>query len=263
MGKADKATECSLNGLTVMVTRPVEQAASLLKAIGSQGGVVKNYPLLEIHAAQTAPSAFDQLDQFDLIIFVSRNAVSHAWAYLNSGLPARLKVAAMGQATAAALQAHKQHVDFVPTDSFDSEGLLALEGLQSLPAQKVLIVRGQAGREHLAQGLENRGAVVEYAEVYRRFRTEQALTNAYQDVAAIVVSSTEALQHLAECARRDQQAWVFDKMLVVIHPRIALQASELGFTLRPVIVGQDHDQGLDCAIVDALKSIKQKYAMEH
>ena len=256
MGRAE---DLQLNGFKVLVTRPLEQATSLLEAIRAHGGVGEAFPLFEIQSSPKIPAVFDsptQLAQFDLIIFVSPNAVKYTWMRLDS-LPPGVKVAAIGQVTAAAIKANGQDLDFVPVDSFDSEALLALDGLQELQGQKVLIVRGQSGREHLAEGLRERGAEVEYAEVYHRLKTKQALTNEQADVGAIVVSSTEAIKHLAACAQRDQQSWVFGKTIVVIHPRIAMHARELGFTLSPVVVEPGHDEGLDYAIIKALKSIEK------
>ena len=252
----DKAEGLQLHGLKVLVTRPEEQAAPLLHAISAHGGEPKPFPLLEIKPSDSMPAAFERLDQFQLVIFVSRNAVKHAWAYLGSGFPTHIKVAAIGQGTADELMNNAQHVDYLPADSYDSEGLLALDALQSIQDLQILIVRGQSGREHLAKVLQQRGAKVEYAEVYQRLKTERVLTNADSDVDAIVVSSSEAFQHLATCAERDQQDWVFDKPIVVIHPRIAVHASELGFTLKPLVVEQVHEAGLDSAILNTLKSIK-------
>ncbi len=253
MGKAEGL---QLHGLKVLVTRPEAQAASLLNAISAHGGVPKHFPLLEIKPSDSMPAAFERLDQFRLVIFLSRNAVKYAWAYLSSGLPKHIKVAAIGQGTADELTDNGQHVDYLPSGSYDSEGLLALDALQSIQDEQILIIRGQSGREHLAKVLQQRGAKVEYAEVYQRLKTKRVLTNADADVDVIVLSSSEALQHLASCAKRDQQDWVFKKQIVVIHPRIAVHASELGFTLKPLVVEQVHEAGLDSAILNTLKSIK-------
>jgi len=255
----DKAEDLQLNGLKVLVTRPEEQATPLLEAIASHGGVAKSFPLLEIMQVDTIPSALAQLEQYQLIIFVSRNAVIHSWALLDANrkpsLPDQLKVAAMGRGTADELSARGQRIDHLPSTSFDSEGLLALAAMQSVQGQRILIVRGQSGREHMATVLRQRGAKVDYVEVYQRLKTKRVLTNQDSDVDAIVLSSSEAIQHLADCARRDQQAWVFAKQIVAIHPRIAMQAGDLGFTLKPVIAEQEHDSGLEFSILNALKSI--------
>ncbi len=251
----DKADRLQLNGLKVLVTRPKEQAAPLTEAISSYGGIPVEFPLLEIEPVSTKPPALDHLDKYNVIIFVSRNAVKHAWPFLSTGLPSHIKVAVVGQGTADELNSHHQQVHYLPSVSFDSEGLLALEAFQSLEGQRILIVRGQSGREHLASVLKQRGAEVEYVEVYQRLKTKRALTDEYADIDAIVVSSSEAIKHLAKCAVRDQQNWIFNTQIVAIHPRIAMQACELGFTLKPVVVDRVHETGLESAIVIALKLV--------
>ncbi len=260
MGKAE---DLQLNGLKVLVTRPEAQASALLRAISTHGGEAKYFPLLEIKPVAVMPPVLENLAHYQLIIFVSRNAVKYAWDFLQTnavanvetGLPATLKVAAMGRGTADELITRHQAVDFMPVDSFDSEGLLALDALQSIQGSRILIVRGQSGREHLATVLHQRGAAVEYAEVYQRLKTKRVLTNEEADVDAIVVSSSNAMQHLADCARRDQQSWVFDKQIVVIHSRIAMHAQQLGFTLKPVVVEPEHESDLESGILNALKSV--------
>lgn len=247
----------SIEGLSVLVTRPQEQAQAMLDAIQASGGVAKLFPLFVIEPVTVRPEAFDRLSQFDLMIFISPNAVKHAARFIAANAANLPIIAAIGQATARALEERGFHVAMRPAASFDSEGLLALDAMQTVHAQRVLIVRGREGRETLAEVLRERGAVVEYAEVYQRLKTKQALTNNYADVSAIVVTSSEALRHLAERANEDRQFWVFDKVIVVIHPRIALQAKGLGFTLRPVVVQQQRDRSLEYAVVEALESIQQ------
>ena len=164
------------------------------------------------------------------------------------------KFAAVGQATAAALEQHGHPADIVPTEHFDSEGLLAMPELEAVAGKRILIIRGQNGREKLVESLRSRGAKVDYAEVYSRLATKQALTFEADNIDVIVITSSEALVTLQQIAMDTDKPWLFDKQLLVLHERIAMRARELGFKLNPVIA----DQASEAALLDALHSIKCK-----
>ena len=253
MSKADSnENRNQLNGLKVLVTRPLEQSATLISAIESQGGIAHCFPLLEIQPVSPCPDNLNRLDEYSLIIFVSRNAVKYIQPCLAGAFPESLKVAAVGKATAASLEQNGQDVDITPASQFDSEGLLATAELMKVTGQRVLIVRGRGGREQLAETLRARGAHVEYAEVYQRIPTEQVLTYADADIDAIIITSSEALLNLQHIASQPGKAWLWEKQLVMLHERIAVRANELGFKLNPVIAKQASEE----ALIDALHLIK-------
>ena len=111
-------------------------------------------------------AAVGPADRYDLVIFVSANAVRFGADMLDQRRD--LKVAAVGQATAAALNAAGYRVSLMPSEGADSEALLAMPQLAHMAGQRVLIVRGTGGRELLSEVLTARGAQVQYAEVYTR-----------------------------------------------------------------------------------------------
>src|SRR6185312_7929856 len=90
-----------LTDLTVLVTRPAAQCAVLCEEIVRQGGSAIAFPAVEIEplaiAAAVAPV------EFDLVVFVSVNAVEHGARQISKG--SRTRIAAIGRATAAALAA--------------------------------------------------------------------------------------------------------------------------------------------------------------
>src|SRR5450631_4196009 len=162
-----------LRGLTIVVTRPRDQAAQLAQRIEQAGGIPLLFPLLDITAVQDTKTLFEQiarLGQFNLAIFISPNAVHYgmaairaAGAVLNS-----LKIATVGQSSAKALRESGISNVIAPTERFDSEGLLALPELQNVAGWRVMIFRGDGGRELLGDTLKARGATVEYATCYQR-----------------------------------------------------------------------------------------------
>jgi len=113
------------------------------------------------------------LDLYDHIIFISTNAVVHGLRPLADRWPqwpVNLKWYAVGDSTAAQLK--MAGIDPLVPVEFSSEGLLALPELTQVESQRVLIVRGQGGRETLKETLIKRNAIVDYLEVYQRFENE-------------------------------------------------------------------------------------------
>jgi uroporphyrinogen-III synthase len=141
----------------------------------------------------------------------------------------------------------------MPQQQFNSEGLLEVEDLQQLNNKQIVIFRGEVGRELLAQSLRQRGAQVEYAEVYRRIRPEcdtsevqQAGLNGVINIA--IVTSNEGLQNLYDMVGESGRRWLLHTPLAVVSQRNVELAQKLGFK-SSVIAKQASDEGL----VDAVK----------
>ena len=164
-----------LHGWRVLVTRPAAQAERLSDLIQKRGGEALQLPVIEISPPADPPGTENLLCRIgnaDLGIFVSRNAVTWTWKLLgeNRGLPGNIRLLAVGEGTAAELsRAGFDDVAHAGGTS-DSEALLQLPELQEerVRGKHVLIFRGMGGRELLADTLRQRGATVEYIEVYRR-----------------------------------------------------------------------------------------------
>lgn len=254
MPTADKS---SLHNMTVLVTRPEIQAQTLVAAIEQNGGQAIRFSLLDIQPCAEEPAAFARIEEFDLLIFVSRPAARYCWKFLPQTLPSSVKVAVIGSGTRDELLAQGCKPDYIPYGQYDSTGLLDLAALRQIEGKRVLIVRGQSGREELADGLRQRGASVSYAQVYTREPSKQALTRQHLECQAIVITSGEALAHLYELA--EQAGLLVDllgRQLVAIHRRLAGRATALGFTLEPWVAPQASDDGLLNALL-SLAAAKQ------
>lgn len=244
--------EQPLNGLRIVVTRPREQAVQLARRIEQLGGAPLLFPLLDIEAVPDTSVLHEQLGrlaQFDLAVFVSPNAVQYGMAAIRAcgGTPAGLKIATVGQGSARALRDHGVEHVIVPREQFDSEGLLALPELQQVDGWRVLILRGDGGRELLGDTLKARGATVEYACCYQRSKPQldvSALLAAEPD--AITVTSSEALGHLTQMLVGEAVV-LRDRPLFVQHARIAGRAHELGW--QQVHQGAAGDEGLLAALM--------------
>jgi uroporphyrinogen-III synthase len=247
-----------LSGITVLVTRPAEQAAGLSALIEAAGGRALRLPLLEIEPVEDGGVAAEWLnraDYWDWFIFVSANAIRcalalGAWARRRSP---RTRIAAVGEATAKALAEAGIRVDLIPKPQFNSESLLAAPEMAEVAGRRILIVRGVGGRELLANALRERGADTAYAEVYRRTRpTADASVwiDLWQrgEINVAVVTSGEALTHLMELLGESGAEFADRTPLVVIGSRIAELARERGWR-RAVAAEQASDQGIADAVI--------------
>lgn len=154
-----------LQGVGVLVTRPRHQSLSLAAAIKREGGVPVRFATIEIvprNAATVTEEAY-RLPDPDITIFVSSNAVRYGIQHAEGA-----RIAVVGPASAEAVEAAGMKVDIMPADGFDSEHLLTASELFDVAGKCVRIIRGQSGRELLAETLRSRGADVDYLSVYER-----------------------------------------------------------------------------------------------
>lgn len=224
-----------LAGLNIVVTRPREQAAQLATDIEKLGGRCVQFPLLEITPlADNQPllEAASRLREYQLLIFISPNAVRYGMQAIQhvGGLPDTLQIATVGLGSARALQEFGVKNIISPQQRFDSESLLAMPELQQVSGKKILIFRGDQGRELLGDTLKSRGAQVEYVACYHRGKPQHdinTLLEAKPD--AICISSSEALVNLAEMLDPAQKTRLAALPLFVSHERIAAAATGLGW----------------------------------
>ena len=225
---------CHLQGLGVLVTRPIEQAQRLGEAIEAAHGRPLIFPCVEIAGPADPAAVKAQLKQagsYDLLIFISVNAVNYAFPLLPDSLPLSQQVAAVGAATAAQLEDYGLEPTLVP-ERFDSEGLLALPGLTDMAGKRVLILRGNGGRELLADSLRERGAQVDYAEVYQRLIPQRSAANLVAGwdkwIDAVTVTSAEILDNLFTLLGEAGAAKLQQTPLIVVSERLAEHARQRG-----------------------------------
>jgi uroporphyrinogen-III synthase len=219
--------------------------------IEDAGGRALRLPAMVIGDASDADALARlarRIDQYDLAIFVSPNAVQGALAALGGSLPARLKLAAVGPATARALASATGRDVIVPPSGFDSESLLRLPELEDTAGKRVVIFRGDSGRGLLREVLAARGATVEYAEVYSRDMPPApaaAVATALRrgQVDAAIVTSAQALEQLVALCGDDLLAGLLRAQLVVPSKRMVQLAQSLGFGT-PVVANEPVDRAL-------------------
>jgi uroporphyrinogen-III synthase len=230
--------------MKVLVTRPASQATPWVTRLKGLGIDAVALPLIDIKPAPESLAvvlAWSRINTLRLIVFVSPNAVEHFFALKPAGLPwARvLQVASTGPGTTRALLAHgvpQERIIEPAADSaqFDSESLWERMSSIDWRDAKVLIVRGDGGRDWLAEMLRTHGAKVTALMAYQR--VPPSFTPQQQAVLADslaepqkhlwLFSSSEAIAHLAASVSHADlsRAWA-----IATHPRIAARAQELGF----------------------------------
>lgn len=257
-----------LAGVGVLVTRPAHQAGRLCALIEAAGGRALRFPVLEIlDPLDSGPllALIGRLDEFDVAIFISANAVNKAMNLITArrALPPHLKLAAIGKGSARELEHFGRPADICPRERFDSEALLDMEEMRQVAGKRIVIFRGEGGRELLADTLRARGALVEYAEVYRRGRPNADVNEllhrwARGEIQVITVTSNESLRNLFDMVGKLGQQWLRKTPLVVVSERGAVLARELGFKQPPIVAAEAGDE----ALIEAITAWRQGGAFE-
>ena len=243
----------------VVITRPRQQAEPLARAAAALGREPVLLPLLEI-----SPLADDtelrrvlaDLASYALVAFVSPNAIDAAFAHIQAW-PAGVDIAVVGEGSRAALAKHgvgdgsvRIHCPNDPAHA-DSEHLLQALDLERLAGRRVLVVRGEGGRELLPDALRGAGALVETVASYRR--AVPGLTPELADRLAgllarpndWIITSSEALRGLVSLVGQMETAELQTRLrqqrLIVPHARIIETARALGFG-RLVLTGSGDER---------------------
>lgn len=230
----------------VLVTRPQPQADEWVARLQALGVPARALPLLAIADpadAQAVHRAWAALPAQALVMFVSPSAVERFFRLRPADAaawPAAVWAGSTGPGTARALLAAGVPAAALVTPpeadgQFDSEALWrCLAPRRDWRGAAALIVRGEGGRDWLADTLRAAGATVGLVEAYRRLPPapaadqQQVLAQARQTPSAFVwlFSSSEAAGHLRALAPGAD--WSQARALAT-HPRIAAAALALGF----------------------------------
>jgi len=283
----------SLSALTVVNTRPEEQASKLSELLVKRGVTVINFPVIEItDLTDTLNSklTLTRLQKCDIVIFVSANAVikfMHLLAQAQqdelladsqidvSEFPWKLHLATIGKSTAEILKQQTAHclgapisADIVPQDGSDSESLLKHPEFEDCKGKNILILRGEGGREFLAEQLRLKGARVDYLELYRRSCPEfnrpperhQALDIWQKNkIDFIIISSSESLVNLLTILGEVQSnlpnennvaalSLLVNSKLLVVHKKIKAKARQLGFQQEIIVAEQANNEAIVAAL---------------
>ncbi len=248
---------------TLLVTRPSHQSEYLNSILRQAGFDIISFPTLSIQA--TPPSVYlknleQNIRNFDIALFVSRNAVDFAFKSLHpETLPASLKLGVIGQGTWQALKNHGVESSIIPAESYNSEGLLNSPGLHNVTGQRIAIFRGQQGRNLLGDTLLQRGASVEYIEVYRRTRPkydgqhfDDLTTDHFPDLA--IFTSSEGLTNCLSLLTEKQSQALRSIPWLLISERMRETSRNLRHNAEIIIAHAASDEGILQALLAWRKS---------
>ncbi len=181
-----------LFGCRVLVTRAAGQAGALSSGLEAAGADVVEFPTIALQAVldtSTIDGAVAEMASgrlFDWVIFTSANTVDFFFKRLAAlGKDARVigaaKIAAVGTATAGALQKAGLSVDLIPAD-FRAEGLVEELGRAGGAGARILLPRAKEAREILPEALRNLGAEVTVAPLYENIPANPPVEKVKEDL---------------------------------------------------------------------------------
>ena len=225
-----------MTGWRLLLTRPAEESAALATVLSDVGIYSSSLPLLDIEPLPITPdqqALLRDLGRYCAVIVVSKPSARLALQQLDRHW-SEVPWFSVGAATAQVL-ADQGYTVHYPHTGDDSEALLELPALREAiarPDARVLILRGEGGRELLAERLRERGASVDYLELYRRFLPTYDTGVLMQRIQlerlnGVVVSSGQGFLHLQALAGADWPE-VAQLPLFVPSPRVQEMARAAG-----------------------------------
>ncbi|QFI39501.1 uroporphyrinogen-III synthase [Moritella marina ATCC 15381] len=224
--------------IRALITRPHEKGEQLARQIKAAHGAALCCPFIDISAGQQfdkVSSLLEKLQPGDYIIAISDNAVEYANSSLTLGnktWPQQINYISVGPTTAKRWQKYGvNHVE-IP-DTHDSEGVLKLLANVLVTGKNIVILRGNGGRETMAEDLIKRTANVTYCEVYQRTVPNydpEVLINKWQQFAinSVIITSGEILSNLIKTIPYTALPWILNLNFIVPSQRIAALAHGLG-----------------------------------
>jgi len=251
-----------LAGKRVLVTRAAHQAGKLSEGLRALGAEPVEVPVIEIRPPEDfalLDQALRTLDSYEWLILTSANTVQAlaeraAAIEINLAAVSQLKVAAVGEATAAAARRAGFAVALVP-ETYVAESLAkSLAG--HTQGKKVLLVRATVARDVIPDSLREAGATVDVVDAYRNVMPESApalLREALQKgIAAAAFTSSSSVTHLADAAQKAEIEFPFAGVAAIsIGPITSKTLRELGW--EPASEASPSDvSGLVAAVLRAL-----------
>lgn len=252
----------ALAGRTIVVTRAAEQAASFVALLEAEGATVVQTPTIAIAPPPSwAPldAALDALGGFAWVVFTSVNGVVMVGRRLAErglawGALAGARLAAIGPATAGALEEQGLRVEVVP-DDYRAEGLLARLRDRVRAGDRILLPRAARTRDLLVQELRGLGADVHEVAAYTTRRVEDAGPRlrkvlAAGGVDAVTFTSSSTARHFAELfTEGERRAWLAGVVVASIGPITAATVAEYGLATH-VMPGEYTIPGLARALAE-------------
>ena len=217
--------------IALISTRPRGTNVQLSDDLKNSEIKLLSFPLTEIYPInnyQIFDGVIKNIKTYQHIIFISTNAVHfflERVKKLSLQIPKNLIFSSIGPTTKLLLQ-KKLSVDVhFPIKTFDSEHLLKEKIYNNVEGQKILIIRGEGGRETLKNALEEKGGIVNYGECYVRKYVDIDLIQLKNDLVNyhhqfILFSSTNSAKHFIDQLHNIETDWLQNIKIIVNHKKI-------------------------------------------
>ena len=223
-------------------------ADKLINQLEDLGANVVHFPVISISAATNTENVLAQartLASYDMAIFISRNAAIYGAALIRQtgGWPAATQIAAIGEGTAQQLHDLDIAANITAKGTANTESLLSMPGMDAVTVKgkRILIFRGNGGKEKLASNLRKRGASVDYLECYERTRpvnNAEILSDLWQRkvMNGIILTSSEGLNNLYRMVKKEDLNHLNTTPLYVISSTMVELCDKLGYKLTPILM---------------------------
>jgi uroporphyrinogen III methyltransferase/synthase len=254
-----------LSGMTILVTRPIEQAENLSEKLRELGATTIELPTIKIIPAEnndTLDEALERLNEYDWVVFTSVHGVRFfmkRMADLNIARSAlkQVMLAAIGPATASVCESAVKKPELVPTEFLSSN---IADGLGDVKGKRILLPRADIASKKLPDLLRKRGALVDEVVAYRTIippdLTPDRLTRIFAGgVDLITFTSPSTVRNLARVLGFSKLGKFLSTVKVACIGPVTVQATkELGINVD--IVSKIHTiDALVEAIVDEIGTV--------
>jgi uroporphyrinogen-III synthase len=240
----------------VLVTRPAHQSQQLCDLLIEAGFKPIAFPTIEIVPLpldRNKKLKLENISTFDYVLFISVNAVHQVIAYKTLWPSENTRYIAIGPKTAEAMMNDLAITpNIISSKPFSSEQLMT-----KLPSQladkRILIVKGEGGRDFLADELKSKNMIVETLDTYQRSLPTNIVPNLkHFDVTYITITSILALKNLTLLLQDDFSTMSKRCIFVLFSERIEHYAKQIGCT--HTIVANNADNN---SLVQAIKKSTQ------
>ncbi|WP_226535316.1 uroporphyrinogen-III synthase [Fictibacillus halophilus] len=226
-----KTQEGPLAGKTVLVTRPKEQANSLLTLIKEEGGIPLPFPVVTITGTvkELVEFSIHPISRFKWIIFTSKNGVDHFFSIIQGNELSfdRHKFAAVGEKTAQAMKERGIQSILVPK-RYDAEALVELLKKEINVGEKVLFPKGSLAPSYIKEQLKDQ-AEVEELVVYETKPAEDLDWDIVLKTDCFFFLSPSAVSFMTAYFEKKQKSRILKTPAFCIGPTTKQAALEKGF----------------------------------
>ncbi len=254
-----------LSRLRILVTRPIEQAETLAEKLRGLGATTIELPTIQIVApgnTTALDAALRSLQEYDWVIFTSTYGARFFTKRMGElSIPIHLlkkvKVAAIGPATAAEVQSAGKVPDYVPSE-FLSEKIV--DGLGEVKGKRTLLPRADIASKKLPALLREREALVDEVVAYQTIRpadltAERVKSILTHGVDIITFTSPSTVRNLAQVLGAEKLSESLDNVTVACIGPVTVQEAD-GFGIRADIIAKSHTtDGLVEAILNETRTV--------